>query len=64
MENESLDLLRKNGVEKGVKSKTRYELGLKIAGLISETEIKEFVKEKLKTRKSWRAVPIQQLYDD
>lgn len=61
---ELLELLKKDGITKGVKSKSRYELGKKISENLSKENIKEFVKEKLKTRQSWRSVPIQQIYDD
>ncbi|MDI3548182.1 MAG: hypothetical protein PWR10_1834 [Halanaerobiales bacterium] len=60
---EQLELLKKYGITKGVKSKTRYELAEKIVNNVSNNDIKEYVKEKLKSRESWRAVPIQQLCD-
>lgn len=61
---ELLELLSLAGVTKGVKSKTRHELEIKVAELIDPEDISNFVREKLKSRKSWRARPLKQLCDD
>ncbi|WP_148866666.1 sce7726 family protein [Thermosediminibacter litoriperuensis] len=60
---ELLRLLSLNGIEKGVKSKTRIDLCKLVAKSIKENIIKDFVRTTLKSRKTWRAVPLQQLYD-
>lgn len=58
--NELLELLG----TKGKKSKTRFALCKMAVENIEEENIKEFVREKLKSRKDWRAVQLQQLYGD
>ena len=60
---ELLELLEKNNIVKGTKSKTRMQLCTMSAERIDHNQIIEFVRNKLKTRKAWRAVPIQQLCD-
>jgi hypothetical protein len=49
---------------KGTKSKTRFALCKIVADTVNEQVVKEYVREKLKSRKDWRAVPVQQLCDD
>lgn len=61
---ELIELLNLNGIIKGTKSKTRSALCEKVISSIDENIIKEFVREKLKSRETWRAVPLKQLYDD
>jgi hypothetical protein len=61
---ELLELLSSNGIEKGTKSKTRFALCNLAAQNIALENIKSFVREKLKSRESWRAVPLRQLCDD
>jgi hypothetical protein len=61
---ELIELLRLNGIEKGTKSKTRSALCNIVSAKIDKDEVKKFVRDKLKSRESWRAVPLQQLYDD
>ncbi len=61
---EICELLTVYGLSKGIKSKTRYELGKIAVKNIKGTEIASFVREKLKNRKSWKAHELQQLYDD
>ncbi|MEC0329405.1 sce7726 family protein [Paenibacillus macerans] len=62
--NELLELLESNNIIKGMKSKSRYELGNVVVKNFSPCNITEFVKQKLKSREEWRAVPIQQLCGD
>lgn len=61
---EQIILLKKYGITKGVKSKSRMELSKIIGNHINGIEIKNFVRETLKTRKDWKALSLQQLYDD
>lgn len=61
---ELITLLEIENIKKGAKSKTRTALGEIVVNYIKEKTIKEYVKETLKTRESWRAVPLQQLYGD
>jgi len=61
---ELLELLSLNGINKGVKSKTRFALCEIVCQNIEKQKIKDFVRGKLKSRQSWRAVQLQQLYDD
>ncbi|MHB9937883.1 hypothetical protein CF098_07620 [Clostridium sporogenes] len=61
---ELLQLLSSNGIIKGTKSKTRKALCSIVVENIDNGSIKKFVKEKLKSRESWRAVPLKQLCDD
>lgn len=58
------ELLASNGLSKGIRSKTRYELGKMAAERIGYAELALFVRSKLKNRKNWRALPIRQLCDD
>lgn len=62
--NELLELLNLHGIKKETKNKTRFALCSMVSENITQQEIKKFVREKLKSRKSWKAVPLQQLYDD
>lgn len=62
--NELLELLSINGIKKGTKSKSRFALSNIAAEKIDKQTIMNFVREKLKSRDSWRAVQLQQLYDD
>ncbi|MDB5053943.1 MAG: hypothetical protein JWM44_1993 [Bacilli bacterium] len=61
---ELLELLEQNFMSKGVKSKTRFQLGTIAAEKIEHYRVTEFVRSKLKSRTAWRAVPLQQLCDD
>ncbi|GKX27839.1 hypothetical protein SH1V18_03190 [Vallitalea longa] len=62
--NELCELLIDNGIKKGIKSKTRYELGILVSKVVNNHDTKEYVREKLKSRKDWKAVELKQLYDD
>lgn len=62
--NELLELLSINGIKTGTKSKTRVALCSMVSENIKKQKIKNFVREKLKSRESWKAVLLQQLYDD
>lgn len=62
--NELLELLYNNGIAKGIKSKTRIALARKAAEELPEELISAFVKHKLKNRKAWKALRLQQLCDD
>jgi hypothetical protein len=61
---ELLELLEANCINKGVKSKTRYELGKIAVDKIGSEVISHFVRNKLKNREVWRALPLQQLCGD
>lgn len=50
-----------NGLSKGIKSKTRYELSELAANKISRPKIAFFTREKLKNRESWKDLHLQQL---
>jgi hypothetical protein len=59
--NELHELLRLNGISKGIKNKTRYELSKLAEQEIEHTEISDFVSRKLKTRESWKSVFLKDL---
>lgn len=61
---ELLELLSLNNVTKGTKSKNRFALCNMVASNINENAVRTFVRGKLKSRVDWRAVQLQQLYDD
>jgi len=61
---ELIELLSLNGIIKGTKSKNRFALCNMVVKNIDENIIRTFVREKLKSRPTWRAVQLQQLYDD
>ena len=56
-------LLYNNGITKGVKSKSRYQLGIIAVENIEREYIADYVKSTLKSRKGWKAVELQQLCD-
>ena len=62
--NELLELLEQSNVIKGIKSKTRIQLGRMVTKKISEEHLFEFVRNKLKTRDDWKALQLPQLCDD
>lgn len=62
--NELLELLKKHNIVKGVKSKTRLELGEIVANTFEVEYISNFIKTKLKTRNTWKALQLKQIYDD
>lgn len=62
--NELIELLNLNGIKKGTKSKTRFALCNMVVKNIEESNVRTFIREKLKSRPTWRAVQLQQLYDD
>lgn len=57
-------ICQKTDITKGYKSKTRFQLATLISEKSSKDEIDDFVRETLKHRIAWKAVPIQRLYDD
>jgi hypothetical protein len=61
---EMINLLEYENIKKGIKSKSRFALGELIVSSIEVNKIKKYVRNTLKTRESWRAVQLQQLYDD
>jgi hypothetical protein len=61
---ELIELLELNSITKGIKSKSRYDLGRIASEKIDLKQLSLFVKSKLKRREDWRALPLQQLYDD
>ncbi|WP_164215210.1 sce7726 family protein [Virgibacillus sp. YIM 98842] len=62
--NELLELLEQSNVIKGIKSKTRIQLGRMVTKKVSEEHLFEFVRNKLKTRDDWKALQLPQLCDD
>lgn len=61
---ELIELLGIHSITKGVKSKSRYQLGQIAAEKIDKEQISGFVRSKLKYRDAWKALPLQQLGDD
>ncbi|WP_405175596.1 sce7726 family protein [Paenibacillus sp. FSL H8-0261] len=61
---ELLELLQSQGINKGVKSKTRYQLGVIVSDKVDREIVSTFVREKLKARTVWRAHQLQLLCDD
>lgn len=61
---ELIKLLNNHGITKGIKSKTRFALSKMAIENISSKNIKNFVKEQLKLRSTWRAVHLQELCGD
>lgn len=61
--NELLDLLSKKGLSKGVKRKTRLQLGQIVSERVNENDVKQFVSYRLKYRKGWKAVQLKHLHD-
>lgn len=61
---ELYELLERNQNIKGIKSKNRLQLGRIAANEFDKEIIAEFVRSKLKNRKDWRALLLQQLSDD
>lgn len=61
---ELIELLMLNGISKGVKSKTRRDLGIIAAQKIDLKVIKDFVRKAIKSRVDWKAVRLQRIYDD
>ncbi len=60
---EQMQLLKGIGLSRGLKSKSRYERAQCIAKNIELRQIKRFVRQALKARRDWRAVPLRQLCD-
>ncbi|WP_373893824.1 sce7726 family protein [Virgibacillus sp. CBA3643] len=58
------ELLAKNNIIKGIKSKTRIQLGKLITQKVNQEQLNEFVRDKLKTRDYWKALQLQQLCGD
>ncbi|KLU67838.1 hypothetical protein DEAC_c02450 [Desulfosporosinus acididurans] len=61
---ELISLLMINGICKGIKSKTRQQLGRVAVEKIDCTVIKDFVRKSIKSREEWKAVELKQLYGD
>lgn len=61
---ELIKLLNSYDITKGLKSKTRLALSKLVSEKIPPKDVKDFVKNQLKLRTAWRAVQLQQLYDD
>lgn len=61
---EMIDLIINHSeIVKGYKSKTRQQLGKMLVKNINNDFLKVFVRQRLKSRQSWKAVSIQQLSD-
>ncbi|HOV80192.1 MAG TPA: sce7726 family protein [Bacillota bacterium] len=61
---ELCELLKLNGLSKGIRNKTRYELGKIASQRVENKNIASFVRDKLKNRKSWKALQLRQICDD
>lgn len=61
---ELISLLMVNGICKGIKSKTRQQLGRVAVEKIDHTVIKDFVRKSIKSREEWKVVGLKQLYGD
>lgn len=61
---ELIELLNIHGINKGIKSKTRFALCQIVIDNIDYEAIKLFVNLKLKARPTWRAVHLQELCGD
>lgn len=61
---ELLDFLSLIGIVKGVKSKTRHQLGVIAVENDEQSSLKDFVRRTLKSRINWKAVELTQLNDD
>ncbi|MBN1042547.1 hypothetical protein DVW07_10800 [Clostridium botulinum] len=61
---ELINFLNFHNITKGVKSKTRLALSELVSEKIPPKEVKEYVRQQLKLRTTWRAVQLQQLCDD
>lgn len=61
---ELIEFLNNNGITKGIKSKTRRDLGRIAVEKIEPKVIKDHVRITLKSRKDWKALQLQQIHDD
>ena len=61
---ELTELLNSHNIKKGIKSKTRFALGEIAVRNIDHYEIRDYVRQALKNRTTWRADLLQQLCDD
>lgn len=62
---EMIDLIVNHSrITRGYKSKTRQQLGKLLVDNVDNVFLQSFVRERLKSRQSWKAVSIQQLNDD
>jgi hypothetical protein len=62
---ELIELICENTeIVKGLKSKNKYKLSQIAAQNINRSVINDFVRDTLKHRTNWRAVPLIQLCDD
>lgn len=61
---ELLELLKLAGITKGVKSKTRDQLRKLVINELDDQSVIRYTKDKLKSRTTWRAVPVQEICDD
>ncbi len=62
---EMIELLQTYGnAQKGYKNKSRYELSTIIEREINYFTVKDYVRETLKSRVEWKAVPLQRLNGD
>lgn len=52
--NETLAILKENGLERGYKSKPKYVLWERLAESLSLEELRSYVRRELKNRKGWR----------
>lgn len=62
---EMIDLLLSySDIRSGYKNKSRYELSGMIRNNIDGCQVKDYVRNVLKNRSDWKAVPLQLLDDD
>lgn len=58
---EALDVLRKEGIDKGMKSKSRLQIWKKIAESLPKERINQYVRQYIKNRSTWRTPDLPQL---
>lgn len=61
---ELIRLLEQQNIKKGIKSKTRMQLGTIANEFIDQTIIAQYVRSTLKSRQNWKAVQLPQPCDD
>lgn len=55
---EALTALEERGLDRGYRSKTRGEMARRLAEALTLTELRDLVRETLKTREGWRSTPL------
>ena len=55
---EVLAALEERGLDRGYRSKTRGEMARRLAEALTLVEVRDLVRETLKTREGWRSTPL------